>query len=194
MSLMKPLVMTEACPAARRPAHSAGARGPRSARGLLMQRMEDSSLRQLLRLTQASANLRQGALTPTNKKNEGRSEEVIENTGPHDIMSAENSDFVCEITEINANCTTFSRFLMTFSRICVQKTQTMRKPDTADLPFSRHPLPFHLHKGVTFTRPGATRPVLRWHYGHSALCPDVLNYFHKTSKQKAGQAQRGRDR
>ena len=58
-----------------------------------MRRIRDSNIRQLLRLTQALANPRQGALTHTNKKNEGRSEEVIENTGPHDFMSVKNERF-----------------------------------------------------------------------------------------------------
>ena len=61
--------------------------------GRLMQRMKNSNFRQLWRLTQALERLRQGGLTHTNKKNAGRSEEVVENTGQHDIMSAQNERF-----------------------------------------------------------------------------------------------------
>ena len=75
----------------------------------VMQRMNNSNFRYLWRRAQALANLRQGSSTHANKKIEGRSEEVVENTRPLDFMPAKKSDFACEITEFYANCTSFFR-------------------------------------------------------------------------------------
>jgi hypothetical protein len=54
---------------------------------LLMQRMEDSSLRQLWRLTNVLSKVRNGALTRRDVKNEGTSGDVYENKGTHDTMT-----------------------------------------------------------------------------------------------------------
>ena len=51
-----------------------------------MQRMEDSSLGQLWRLTNVLFKVRNGALTRKDVKNEGTSGDVYENKGVHDTM------------------------------------------------------------------------------------------------------------
>ena len=107
-----------------------------SARGCLMQHIEDSDFRQLSPPIQGLENLRQGALTHTNKKNAGRSEEVVENTRAQDIMSAENGDFACEITELIANCTTFSRVLHDIFADLRPKIRLSRFLQISSLPFT----------------------------------------------------------
>jgi len=121
-----------------------------------MQRMEDFNFRQLWRLTQAS----EGALTHTNKKMKVDPRKLLKTQGRMTLCPPKKSDFVCEIAEIYANCTTFSRFLMTFSRICVQKTRPSRFLQIYPLPFilypssfTLHPLPFHPGSGGRGTHP-----------------------------------------
>jgi len=58
--------------------------------------MEDSSLRQLLRLTNMLFKVRSGALTQKDVKNEGRSDYVYENKGEHDKLSSEKQGFLQE--------------------------------------------------------------------------------------------------
>jgi len=53
---------------------------------MLMQRMEDSSLRQLRRLTNVLFKIRNGALAQRDVKNEGTSGDVYENKGVDDKM------------------------------------------------------------------------------------------------------------
>ena len=67
---------------------------PRDENALLLQRVEDSSLRKLWRLTNMLFRLRNGELR--NVKNEGRSDYVHENTGDDDKMSSEKHDFFQE--------------------------------------------------------------------------------------------------
>jgi hypothetical protein len=55
------------------PANVAALMAPRDEKALLMQRMEDSSLRQLWRLTNMLAKVRNGSLTPKDVQNEERS-------------------------------------------------------------------------------------------------------------------------
>ena len=61
---------------------------PQDEKSLLMQRLEDSSLRQLWRLTNMLFRVRNGALTPRDVKNEDRPGYVYENTGDDDKMSS----------------------------------------------------------------------------------------------------------
>jgi hypothetical protein len=58
--------------------------------------MEDSSLRQLLRLTNMLFRVRSGALTQKDVKNEGRSDYVYENKGERDKLSSEKQGFLQE--------------------------------------------------------------------------------------------------
>ena len=198
MALMKPLEMTEVCPAAPRPAHSAMAavsyhvccsaysassKGKRwcsqdknqvgivnrpylistlgevpgefaariaslpedmAAREFVMQRMKDSALRQLWRLASALESLRPGALTHTNKKNAGRSEEVVENTRPHDIMPAKKSAFVCESY---GNLRKLHDFFAVSHDIfaCLRPKNTV-EPASANLPFTHSASPLQQRK------------------------------------------------
>jgi hypothetical protein len=59
---------------------------PQDENALLMQRMEDSSLRQLWRLTNVLFKVRNGALTRRDVKNEDRPDYVYENKGASDTM------------------------------------------------------------------------------------------------------------
>ena len=61
-----------------------------------MQRLEDSSLRQLWRLTSMLFRVRNGALTLRDVKNEDRPGYVYENTGDDDKMSSEKHGFLQE--------------------------------------------------------------------------------------------------
>ena len=63
---------------------------------MLMQRMEDSSLRKLWRLTNMLVKVRNGALAHKDVKNEGRSDYVYENTGNMDKMSCDETGFLQE--------------------------------------------------------------------------------------------------
>ena len=65
-----------------------------------MQRMEDSSLRQLWRLTNVLFKVRNGALTRRDVKNEDRPDYVYENKGASDTMSGNRDDFLAENAQI----------------------------------------------------------------------------------------------
>jgi len=67
---------------------------PQDEKSLLMQRMEDSNLRQLWRLTNVLFKVRNGALTRRDVKNEDCSGDVYENTGADDKLSGENTGFL----------------------------------------------------------------------------------------------------
>ncbi len=60
---------------------------PQDENALLTQRMEDSSLRQLWRLTNVLFKVRNGALTHKDVKNEDRPDYVYENKGVSDTMT-----------------------------------------------------------------------------------------------------------
>ena len=60
---------------------------PQDENALLMQRREDSSLRQLWRLTNVLFKVRNGALIQKDVKNEDRPDYVYENKGVSDIMT-----------------------------------------------------------------------------------------------------------
>jgi hypothetical protein len=62
--------------------------------------MEDSSLRQLWRLTNVLFKVRNGALTHRDVKNEGTSGDMYENKGASDIMSGNRDGFFEENAEI----------------------------------------------------------------------------------------------
>ena len=70
------------------PENLAALTAPQDEKSLLMQRMEDSSLRQLWRLTNMLFKVRNGALTLRDVKNEDRPGYVHENTGDDDKMSS----------------------------------------------------------------------------------------------------------
>jgi hypothetical protein len=65
-----------------------------------MQRMEDSSLRQLLRLTNVLFKVRNGALTQRDVKNEDRPDYVYEKKGASDTMAENNRDFLADNAQI----------------------------------------------------------------------------------------------
>ena len=69
---------------------------PQDEQSMLMQRMEDSSLRKLWRLTNMLVKVRNGALAHKDVKNEGRSDYVHENTGNMDKMSCDETGFLHE--------------------------------------------------------------------------------------------------
>ena len=71
------------------PENLAALTAPRDEHALLMQRMEDSSLRQLWRLTNMLLRVRNGAVTLRDVKNETTSGDVYENKGDGDKMSGE---------------------------------------------------------------------------------------------------------
>jgi hypothetical protein len=62
--------------------------------------MEDSSLRQLWRLTNVLFKVRNGALTQRDVINEGTSGDVYENKGEDDIMSGSRQDLLAENARI----------------------------------------------------------------------------------------------
>jgi hypothetical protein len=66
---------------------------------LLMQRMEDSSLRQLWRLTNVLIKIRNGALIQKDVKNAGRSGYVLENKGERE-MEKDRSGYVDERKQV----------------------------------------------------------------------------------------------
>src|ERR1035441_2751676 len=74
------------------PENLAALMAPARSNDLLLQRMEDSHLRRLWRLTNTLMKLRQGGLTPKDVKYEGRSGNVDENKGPQDKLTEEKSD------------------------------------------------------------------------------------------------------
>jgi len=65
-----------------------------------MQRMEDSSLRQLWRLTNVLFKVRNGALTRRDVKNEDRPDYVYENKRADDTMPENQHDFLAENAQI----------------------------------------------------------------------------------------------
>ena len=65
--------LLQQCENVRSPENRAALMAPKDENALLMQRMEDSSLRQLWRLTNVLIKVRNGALTQKDVKNEGRS-------------------------------------------------------------------------------------------------------------------------
>ncbi len=69
---------------------------PQDENALLMQRMEDSSLRQLWRFTNVLFKVRNGALTPKDVKNEDRPDYVYEKKGTRDTMTENRHDFLAE--------------------------------------------------------------------------------------------------
>ena len=69
------------------PENLAAMMAPQDENALLMQRMEDSSLRQLWRLTNVLFKVRNGALTHKDVKNEDRPDYVYENKGESDTMA-----------------------------------------------------------------------------------------------------------
>jgi hypothetical protein len=75
---------------AQSPENLAALVAPRNENALLMQRLEDSSLRQLWRLTNMLFRLRNGGLTLRDGKNGDRPGYVHENIGDVDKMSSEN--------------------------------------------------------------------------------------------------------
>jgi hypothetical protein len=66
-------LLLEQCDNVRSPQNRAALMAPQDENALLMQRMEDSSLRHLWRLTNVLIRVRSGALTPRDVKNAGRS-------------------------------------------------------------------------------------------------------------------------
>jgi hypothetical protein len=76
----------------RSPENLAALMAPVDSNDLLLQRMEDSHLRRLCRLTDTLMKVRQGGLAPKNMKNEDRSGNVYENKGSDDKMPDEKSD------------------------------------------------------------------------------------------------------
>jgi hypothetical protein len=73
---------------------------PQDENALLMQRLEDSNLRQLGRLTDTLIKVRNGALARKDVKNEGRPDYVHENKGEDDKMSVNCAEFLAENTQI----------------------------------------------------------------------------------------------
>jgi hypothetical protein len=71
------------------PENLAALTAPQDEKALLMQRLEDSSLRQLWRLTNMLFRVKNGAPTLRDVKNEGTSGDVYENKGEDDTMSCE---------------------------------------------------------------------------------------------------------
>ena len=74
---------------------------PQDENALLMQRMEDSSLRQLWRLTNVLFKVRNGALTRRDVKNEDRPDYVYENKWTSDTMPENQHDFLAENAAIS---------------------------------------------------------------------------------------------
>jgi hypothetical protein len=78
------------------PENLAALTAPRDENALLMQRLEDSSLRQLWRLTNMLFRVRNGALGLRDVKNEGTTGDVHENKSDGDKMSGEKQGFFQE--------------------------------------------------------------------------------------------------
>ena len=66
-----------------------------------MQRMEDSSLRQLWRLTNVLFKVGNGALTQRDVKNEDRPDYVYENKGVSDTMTDNGLGFLADHSQIS---------------------------------------------------------------------------------------------
>ena len=75
---------------------------PQDEKSVFMQRMEDSSLRQLWRLTNMLFRVRTGGLNHRDVKNEDRSGHVHENKGDDDKMSSEKHAIYQEKAPIEA--------------------------------------------------------------------------------------------
>ena len=73
---------------------------PNDESAMLMQTMEDFSLRQSWRLTNVLFKVRNGGLSQRDVKNEGTSGDVYENKGTRDIMSGNRDGFLAENAEI----------------------------------------------------------------------------------------------
>jgi hypothetical protein len=73
---------------------------PNDENAMFLQRMEDSSLRQLWRLTNVLFRVRNGALTHKDVKNEDRHDYVYENKGEDDKMSGYRDDVLAEKSQI----------------------------------------------------------------------------------------------
>jgi hypothetical protein len=73
---------------------------PSDENAMFVQRMTNSRLRQLWRLTNTLIEVRKGALTHKDVKNEGTSGDVYENKGAGDIMSGNRPDFLAENSQI----------------------------------------------------------------------------------------------
>jgi hypothetical protein len=77
---------------------------------MFMQIIEDSSLRQLWRLTNTLIKVRNGALTHRDVKNEGTSGDVYENKGASDTLPDNQSGFLadkcknCAIIRVKPAC------------------------------------------------------------------------------------------
>ena len=69
---------------------------PNDGNAMLMQRMEDSSLRQLWRLTHVLIKVRKGAQSQKDVKNEGTSGDVYEKKGEIDTMADNKSGLLSE--------------------------------------------------------------------------------------------------
>jgi hypothetical protein len=78
------------------PENLAALTAPRDEQSLLMQRQEDSSLRQLWRLTNMLFRVRNGGLALRDVRNEGTSGDVYENKGDSDKMSSEKDGILQE--------------------------------------------------------------------------------------------------
>jgi hypothetical protein len=74
------------------PENLAALMAPDGSNALLLQKMEDSHLRRLWRLTNTLMKIRQGGLAPKDVKNEDRSGNVYENKGTDDILSDQETD------------------------------------------------------------------------------------------------------
>ena len=79
--------------------------GPRG--GCLMRRMENSDFYQLRRLTEASSNPRQGALTPPKKNLQVDPRKLLKTQDRMTLCPRKKGDFAFKIAEIYANCTGF---------------------------------------------------------------------------------------
>jgi len=77
---------------------------PKDQNSLFMQRMGDSNLRRLCRLTTTLEKVRNGALARKDVKNEDRSGDMYENKDTHDTMPEMKNDIVSE----NTNTSQFS--------------------------------------------------------------------------------------
>jgi hypothetical protein len=73
---------------------------PNNESATFLQRMKDSRLRQLWRLTNTLIKVRNGALTHKDVKNEDRPGDVYENKGVMDKMDETSSGFLAENTRI----------------------------------------------------------------------------------------------
>jgi hypothetical protein len=84
------------CEKVHSPENLAALMAPQDEKSLLNQKMEDSNLRQLWRLTNVLFKVRNGALTQKEIKNEDRTDYVHENKGESDKMDENPSGFLVE--------------------------------------------------------------------------------------------------